>query len=181
MNQLFLQIYDAEYRDRLSVAPPWIRAETFRAIFAALPNKPIYIVETGTTWSVDNWHGDGCSTVMFDRYCQVTGSQLWTIDIADRKELHTNLKHTTIITGNSIDVLADWKLPIDLLYLDTADDRTGAHQLNELAAAMHCLKIGSVVAVDDVPYKSSKVVEYMKLLGNAEEIVMGYQAAWRLA
>ena len=65
------------------------RADTFRAMFEYLDTlkRPVDIVETGCVRrniTDDCWAGDGCSTLMFDRYIEYNDGSVHSVDI-DRK------------------------------------------------------------------------------------------------
>jgi len=55
----------AEWKDR-----GMDRSDTFRKMFEHLDkyDRGVRIVETGCVEEADNWRGNGCSTILFDRY-----------------------------------------------------------------------------------------------------------------
>jgi len=162
----------AEFWDYFNkVARPRLarRADSFARIFEYLDRlgHPVEIVETGCVRQIDNWSGDGQSTVLFDKYAEChPGSTLLSVDadpaaVATCKSLVT---HAQIHTGDSIAFLEGLvrqtspKLgSLDLLYLDSYDVNlddplpSANHHLNELLAIAPLLRPDTLVVVDDSP------------------------------
>lgn len=155
----FMDIFDQEYAPILSQ-----RSYTFGQIFMYLDslNKDNYtIVETGTTRIVDNFAGDGCSTVMFDRYVNSKNNGVvYTVDISPEscqtaRSLTSN--KTIVVLGDSVSFLSKFPNPqdIDLLYLDSYDfdfndpHPSSFHHLKELTAVYAKLRPGCIIVVDD--------------------------------
>lgn len=155
----FMDIFDQEYAPILSQ-----RSHTFGQIFMYLDslNKDNYtIVETGTTRIVDNFAGDGCSTVMFDRYVNSKNNGVvYTVDISPEscqtaRSLTSN--KTIVVLGDSVSFLSKFPNPqdIDLLYLDSYDfdfndqHPSSFHHLKELTAVYAKLRPGCIIVVDD--------------------------------
>jgi hypothetical protein len=128
----------------------------------------VTIVETGCTRAADNWGGDGCSTVLFDKYAQYhPGSHVDSVNIsAEAISLCSGLVSacTTTHVDDSVHFLAAGagRTPgrdatIDLLYLDSFDVDfenpvpAAAHCLKEFAAAAPLLREDRLVVADDSP------------------------------
>ena len=148
------------------------RKDTFAQIFSyltKLEKEKITIVETGTYREEDNFEGDGCSTLLFDKYIEERKGNFISIDI-DPKACDlakTNTSNAEIICGDSIEELSYLDGQADLLYLDScnldiiklpdgslADDwindwTPAAHHLKELFAAKNIIKPGTLIVVDD--------------------------------
>jgi hypothetical protein len=181
VKQEFLAKYDAKFDWQLVQ-----RAKTFRKVFEVLKEGPI-IVETGTLRTTGNWAGDGCSTIMFDEYCQALGGQLWSVDIspestAAAKPLVSG--RTILVTQDSVEFLKGIRVPVDLLYLDSMDGHLPGcdeHQMAEFEAAQHVLKSGSIVFVDDITTKGRKLIPHMDDVVKAPRVITGpNQIAWRM-
>jgi predicted O-methyltransferase YrrM len=166
------------------------RHAAFSAIAELLPDG-CRIVETGTVRMIDNWEGDGQSTIVWDTLATERAGSVITIDIdpigAQLVE-QLGLQSTTAIVGDSLDVIPTLTGHVDFLYLDSFDvnfeDPTpaAAHHLAELTAALDLLRPGSIVAVDDNldgVGKGSEVAWFLEGHG-APEIVSGYVRAWRI-
>jgi tetratricopeptide (TPR) repeat protein len=140
------------------------RDQTFRAMFEHLDSftEDVIIVETGCIEDPDNWAGNGCSTILFDKYIEThPGSRAVSIEIdAEKVKRARSICHNVdIFTGDSVKVLKELSEPrpghIDLLYLDAShhdwfhEVPTQVHHYNELMAAMPALHSYSLVAVDD--------------------------------
>jgi hypothetical protein len=158
----FLVLYDKEYGPLLAD-----RTKTFRAVFEALSPNPS-IVETGTLRTLGNWAGDGQSTILWDKYAQICGGWVWTVDIENRRELISSLvsSRTTIVTSDSILFFkASNAPPIDLLYLDSLDGNfpnTAEHMLAEFQGAQHLLRPGAIVLIDDISTKGRLIIPHIE-------------------
>ncbi len=173
---------------------PWARLgkrhEAFSYLFGDLPRNCL-IVETGSIRELGNWEGDGQSTIVWDAIAADRNGAVITIDIDPISALlvaELGLGHTTAVTSDSLLILPTITSQVDLLYLDSFDvdfDRpqpAADHHLKELDAAAHCLRSGSVVAVDDnkeTGGKGSEVAAHFARL-NVPEIITGYVRAWRI-
>ena len=166
------------------------RHEAFATIAELLP-EGCRIIETGTVRHIDNWEGDGQSTIVWDTLATNLGGTVTTIDInpigaelVAELELHA----TTAIVGDSLDVIPTLTGHADLLYLDSFDVDfenplpAAAHHLSELMAALNLLAPGSLVAVDDNQDNQGKGSEVAWFLAEhgAVEIVRGYVRVWRI-
>ena len=166
------------------------RHEAFAAIAELLP-EGCHIIETGTVRHIDNWEGDGQSTIVWDTLATNLGGTVTTIDIdpiGAELVAELGLQATTAIVGNSLDVIPTLTGHADLLYLDSFDVDfenplpAAAHHLSELMAALNLLAPGSLVAVDDNrddQGKGSEVAWFLAEHG-AVEIVRGYVRVWRI-
>src|SRR5882672_2719290 len=160
--------FDAEARPKLEV-----RAQTFAKMFEYLDklDRPVTIVETGCTRSDehynigDNWGGDGCSTIIFDKYVSECGGTLNSVDInPEYTALCRGLVngHTTITTQDSVEFLKNFKQTPDLLYLDSFDLNphkplaSEIHHIKELEAILPFIAPETLVAVDDSPTSVSE-------------------------
>lgn len=175
------------------------RAEGFRIIarfLESLSSETPVIVETGTTRIADNWQGDGCATVIFDRFAQEIPSKFLSVDInAAAIKVAKSLvsKKTTFIQGDSVEVLAGFgKLSpqlIDLLYLDSYDvdwtnpHPSALHHLKELNAVLPFISSKTMVVVDDAANpdgrrgKSLYIDQLLQSLG-IKPIYSGYQVIY---
>jgi tetratricopeptide (TPR) repeat protein len=160
----FWKWFDAEARPKLAD-----RAETFAAMFSYLDTfkRSVRIVETGCVREPGNWSGDGCSTIMFDRYVQAVGGFVFSVDIdPEATKLCTNLVsgRVTIHTGDSVAWLKQLAISvdpsrtdIDLVYLDSFDllrtqpIKAATHHINELMAILPAIRADTLVVVDDSP------------------------------
>ena len=166
------------------------RHEAFAAIAELLP-EGCHIIETGTVRQIDNWEGDGQSTIVWDTLATNLGGTVTTIDIdpiGAELVAELELQATTAIVGNSLDVIPTLTGHADLLYLDSFDVDfenplpAAAHHLSELMAALNLLAPGSLVAVDDNEDDQGKGSEVAWFLAEhgAVEIVRGYVRVWRI-
>jgi tetratricopeptide (TPR) repeat protein len=121
----------------------------------------VVIVETGCMEDPDNWGGNGCSTILFDRYIEThPGSVAYSFEIAPEKIEQGKIycPDVDFHCGDSVDrlkLLAATGVQIDLLYLDASHHNwmweapSQVHHYDELMAAMPALRASSLVAVDD--------------------------------
>ena len=175
------------------------REEGFTKIFDYLRTKkdPI-IVETGCYREVDNYEGDGCSTLLFDEFIEIYGGTLLSVDIDPKAcELASkNTFHAEVTNQDSIEFLSTLDGEIDLLYLDsyniddwTNDWEAASHHLKELFAAKNVIKPGTLIVVDDnmpnpqtnvIPLRVGKgrlINELMTAL-DIEPYINDYQMGW---
>ena len=171
------------------------RQSSFETIFEFL-NKIKYptIVETGTYREQDSYEGDGCSTLLFDKYVECHGGNLISIDI-DPKACQLARNATTeaiVIERDSVKALGEMNGHVDLLYLDSYDINDwdndwapASHHLKELFAAKNLISTGTLIVVDDNDHLSSGnligkgrlINEVMESLG-IEPYIFGYQIGW---
>lgn len=155
-----------EVRDKLNH-----RQTGFDYIFDYLKNiKEPFIVETGCARELDNYEGDGQSSLLFDKYTKEYGGNLWTVDIAEESVNYSRSKMTckgnVVVLGDSITKLKELneillqkpEKKIDFLYLDSFDapsDKpeviymSSLHHLYELLTIAPSLKPGALIGVDD--------------------------------
>ena len=127
------------------------------------------IVETGCARQLDNYSGDGQSSLLFDKYINKYGGEFYTVDISqestdycksrmtcDKSHVYTNDSITQLKELN--DLLQDRNLKIDFLYLDSFDAprdkpevvfESALHHLYELLTIAPSLKNGALIGVDD--------------------------------
>ena len=182
--------YYQETRERLGA-----RQKTFDAIFKYLDKftKPI-IVETGTYREEDNYTGDGCSTLLFDKYIQHNDGHLISIDIdpvACKLARQNTSSKTEIIQSDSVEYLSRLVGNVTLLYLDSFnitnwmnDWEPSAHHLKELFAAKDIITSGTLIVVDDnIKHQGKRlgkgrlIYELMDAIG-IEPLFDDYQIGW---
>jgi tetratricopeptide (TPR) repeat protein len=185
-SEAFWTWYDEFAAPRLREWPKMARDNTFRKMFEHLDafDRPVHIVETGCIEDPDNWAGNGCSTILFNKYVEThPASTARSLEIVPEKiklgkeycrfvnfYLGDSVEHLRKLAEHRVIVeeLA-WRHSVDLLYLDASNHNwiheapSQAHHLNELMAAMPMLHNFSLVVVDDSiivtdDYPQSKVV-----------------------
>lgn len=171
------------------------RRTSFETMFEFLSKiKHPTIIETGTYREENNYEGDGCSTLLFDKYIECHGGNLISID-NDPKACQLARKATTealVLERDSVEALGEMEGRVDLLYLDSYniedwnnDWAPAAHHLKELFAAKNIIRPGTLIVVDDniqtlsgnLIGKGRLVNEVMESLGIAPYI-FGYQIGW---
>ena len=171
------------------------RRTSFETMFEFLSDiKHPTIIETGTYREENNYEGDGCSTLLFDKYIECHGGNLISID-NDPKACQLARKATTealVLERDSVEALGEMEGRADLLYLDSynIDDwnndwAPAAHHLKELFAAKNIIHPGTLIVVDDniqtlsgnLIGKGRLVNETMESLG-IEPYIFGYQIGW---
>ncbi len=168
------------------------RFVTFYQIFDYLESldKDYYsIVETGCVRDVNNYSGDGCSTLLFDRYLNHRNGILRSVDI--NLETINNAKNfvsdkVILNCEDSVKYLYSLKLDIDLLYLDSFDlnwnnpHPSAFHHIKELLAISSNLKNGTLIVVDDNANNTGKgqyLADYMANIGKTT-LFNDYQIGW---
>jgi len=194
----FLNKFDTEFRDRLEK-----RAEGFRKIFElmeAKETKRYLILETGMLRHVDNWAGDGQSTILFDAFVNFYEGAVFSIDIDPRVVATARSvvsPKTHCICSDSVRFLFDLVGisngcgNFDLIYLDSYDldlnnpDPSSFHHMKELMAIGR-LRPGTIVAVDDnliidgrFVGKGRMVQEYFSNI-DVKLLYDGYQKVWQV-
>lgn len=171
------------------------RRTSFETMFEFLGEiKHPTIIETGTYREENNYEGDGCSTLLFDKYIECHGGNLISID-NDPKACQLARNATTealVIERDSVEALGEMEGRVDLLYLDSYniedwnnDWAPAAHHLKELCAAKNIIRPGTLIVVDDnfqtlsgnLVGKGRLINELMESLGIAPYI-FGYQIGW---
>lgn len=127
------------------------------------------IVETGCARYMDNFHGDGQSSLLFDHYVEENGGQFLTVDISEESCNYCRSKiissRSSVYQGDSISYLKQINdtclaqgRQIDVLYLDSMDcsftdrkltKKSAKHHLFELLAIKPSLKKDCLICVDD--------------------------------
>lgn len=188
----FITKFDAAYGPKIG-----LRALTFRAVLAeAARHNHKSIVETGCSRDLENWAGDGQSTVIWNDYSVFHVGRFFTVDIDQNATDIANgicakNQLAKVTCADSITTLAKLTDPIDILYLDSFDlDQTNPHDaamhcFMEFTACRHLLHKNSIVFVDDSPMnpsfevhgKGMYVAQYMAKFG-VRPFAYGYQVAW---
>lgn len=165
--------FDEHARPKLGV-----RAKTFARMFEHLEgfNRPVTVIETGCCRrdpaDPEAWRGDGCSTVLFDRYARdrADGSAVFSVDL-DADAVRAARRHvgpdarTMVMCADSVDWLRQLAVSWidigspepDLLYLDSFDYDasdpipSAIHHHAELMAALPMIREDTLVVVDDSP------------------------------
>lgn len=173
------------------------RHSTFKKIFEYLDTIPNpNIVETGISRSINNYSGDGHSTLLFDEYLQFfkNAGALTSIDInkttCDFTTQMLSPKSTVICSDsvNALNVLGNnTQFPtIDLLYLDSYDvdwnnpHNSALHHFKELLAISPKIKRGTLIVVDDHDHGKGKgkyIEDYMNHI-NKLPYFNEYQIGW---
>ena len=162
--QDFWKYFEQEAEPRLDK-----RAKTFRQIFEYLDQQsgPILIIDTGVARQLDNWAGDGQSTVLFDHYVTARGhdSHVHAVDISSDSVTACRSmvgEQTTLHLQDSVKFLAELARDADglrpnLVYLDSYDldwdywFASAAHCLKEFAAITPLLNSDTLLVTDDSP------------------------------
>lgn len=168
------------------------RWEPFKFIMLKLEQlgRPVFVVETGTARQIENWAGDGQSTLIWDWLCRRFGCHAYSIDI-NREAIETAKRQCTsvrLVQDDSIDFLRNMHgaETIDLLYLD-AYDWTGnglseLHHVGELAAIYERLRSGCLIAVDDCHAEKSGKHVLVKAFFDSIQVApkfSGYITIWQ--
>jgi len=138
-----------------------LRSPTFNALFSLMSEMedPLTIVETGTIRNhLPNFaKGDGHSTLHFTKYVYDFGGEFYSVDIDPiavvvstmvcTKEYPSAMDNVHIIESDSVAFLESFEKPIDVLYLDSANDAELI--LNEAKAALCHLHPESLLLIDD--------------------------------
>jgi hypothetical protein len=186
----------SKVRDRLGPH----RQPGFDYIFKYLSGiKDPVIIETGCARQMDNYEGDGQSSILFDRYVSQYGGSLTTIDINADSVAYcaANVSlNTKVIECDSLVALERLRREVagvDLLYLDSFDApqdqpavvfQAAVHHMYEYTTINSALKPGALVCVDDnwikdgyLHGKGSILAEYFQKIQN-KPVQVGYQMLW---
>lgn len=146
------------------------RQSGFDFIFNYLKDiKDPLIVETGCARKMDNYGGDGQSSLLFDKYINQYGGEFHTVDISPESTSYCEGQMTCdkshVYTEDSIAQLKhlnylfqERNTKIDFLYLDSFDSprdnpdvvqQSALHHLYELLTISPSLKNGALIGVDD--------------------------------
>ena len=195
-----MQFYD-DVRSRLGH-----RQSGFDYIFDYLKTlKEPLIVETGCARQLDNYEGDGQSSLLFDKYINEYGGHFWTVDLAEESVNYSRSKviseNSAVALGDSITKLKDLnsillqsEKKINFLYLDSFDAprdepevvyMSAVHHLYELVTIAPSLADGALIGVDDnwvengqLAGKGQFVFDYMQKSGRPL-CHDGYQLFWK--
>ena len=195
-----MQFYD-DVRSRLGH-----RQSGFDYIFDYLKTlKEPLIVETGCARQLDNYEGDGQSSLLFDKYINEYGGYFWTVDLSEESVNYSKSKviseNSAVALGDSITklkelntVLLQSEKKIDFLYLDSFDAprdqpevvyMSAVHHLYELVTIAPSLVDGALIGVDDnwvengqLAGKGQFVFDYMQKSGRPL-CHDGYQLFWK--
>ena len=114
--------FDAEFSGRLENTRRW---HAFRMIVADLiaRGRHVNIVETGCARQIDNWTGDGQSTLVWDWLLDKVGGTGLSMDIsnANCRAAASQVQHFKVACVDSVVGLRTMVKPeeIDFLYLDS--------------------------------------------------------------
>jgi hypothetical protein len=159
------------------------RSTTFRKMFEHVErfNGPIMIVETGCARLQGNWVGDGCSTVLFDKYVSARndGSSVQTVDLSPQavKVCRTLVSDKVkVFQADSVPFLHNFvreakakEICVPLFYLDSFDldwiywQPSAIHHLKELTSIHGFLKPETLVVVDDCMQDADFVISKGKV------------------
>ena len=155
-----------------------MRDITFNELFKRMKGEPKVIVETGTIRNERN--ADGHSTIKFANYVIKNGGHFSSVDnnleaVELSRKLAALSSQVNIIHSDSLTFLSDFKQKIDVLYLDSANDKHLI--LKEAKMAMSKLKKDSIIMIDDAgkdanAEKGDLVIPWLK--ENGWEIIMDY-------
>lgn len=145
------------------------RVRCFEKTFQYLDTlpAPIIIIETGCIrrdpLKPSAWTADGCSTLMFDRYVQDRGGDVYSVDIAEDHVAACRdvvSDHTHVHCGDSVRHLEDLArqgVRPSLVYLDSFDRisnepfETALHCAREFDAIKPAITDDTLVVIDDTP------------------------------
>lgn len=163
------------------------------------------IVETGCARQMDNYSGDGQSSLLFDKFIKQYGGEFHTVDISkestDYCKSRMTCNRSNVYTEDSITQLKILNTKfqkenrkIDFLYLDSFDAprdepevvlQSAVHHLYELLTIAPSLKEGALIGVDDnwiegnmLKGKGQFVFDYMQKSGRPL-VHDGYQLFWK--
>jgi tetratricopeptide (TPR) repeat protein len=196
----FWEWFEGYVAPRVNGHPRLHRAGTFRQMFQHLDKAadPVCIIETGCIEDPENWAGNGCSTLIFDKYVALNGGRLYSVDIIPEKvKLAQSLvsENTTVTCADSVAYLGTLKVNPDLVYLDASHlywhkvTPAQVHHYNEFMAILPQLRPSTLLVVDDSPAivdegmkftimgKGGLVSTYANEVG-AEMVFSEYQTGW---
>jgi|TARA_R110001583_G_scaffold16948_5_gene69143 hypothetical protein len=148
-----------------------MRHPTFNALFTLMSkmDSPLTIVETGTIRNHLGIYvkGDGHSTLQFTKYVSDFGGDFYSVDIDPiavvvstmvcTRDYPQAMDKVNIIESDSVSFLESFDKPIDVLYLDSANDANLI--LQEAKAALCNLHSESIILIDDCFNKGDYNVE----------------------
>ncbi|VVB50670.1 Uncharacterised protein [uncultured archaeon] len=160
-SQMLTDEFNIEFGPKLGKSHRW---EAFSLIAQKLidAGASVQVVETGSTWTED-WHGQGCSTRVWEWLVANLGGSVKSIDIdpGHVKLARSFSRGAEIIQGDSITELLKMDLSnTSLLFLDSYDHNppyglSELHVVGELAVCYERLPSGCLIAVDDCANETS--------------------------
>ncbi len=178
------------------------RAVSLQKVFEILDSRNANftrILETGTMRADHgdfNFGGDGCATFIFDKYVNICGGSVTSVDISPENCDYSRSKvsgKTEIICSDSVKYISgiDPSIKFDLIYLDSFDitqanpGPSQQHHLAEYLAVIKNTKPGTLLVIDDHDAfftggkigKGNMVKEHLDALPPIHE---GYQIIWQL-
>lgn len=163
------------------------------------------IVETGCARVMDNYGGDGQSSLIFDNHINEYAGEFYTVDISQESVAFCRdmmvCPNTTVTLENSLSYLRTLNRgflsedkKIDLLYLDSMDAprddpatlyNSAKHHLFELMTILPSLNYGALIVVDDnwvnpdgtLNGKGLLILDYMQSIG-IPLVFAAYQLFW---
>ncbi len=144
------------------------------------------IVETGCSRSLQHgFHGDGFSTIIFDKYVETFSGQLLTVDL---DESHVNFSRSQVCSNTQIfcqDSVV-WLRKLSQKLQAENPHPSSFHHMKELTAIWSCLGPGTMIAVDDNFGDSSSRIGKGKYVEEFFQNICvplvydGYQLVWQL-
>lgn len=187
-SKITISDFDKRFKQKLEKTGRW---EAFRIIASNLieRNRAVNILETGCARQIDNWEGDGQSTLIWDWLIGKIGGSGTSIDInaENCKIAASQTSNMRIICLDSVIALRTISNPesIDFLYLDSFDLTNGidspAHHLAELSSIYPRLSSGCIIAIDDCisdDHGKHRFVKDWLFSINVKPIFNGYITVW---
>lgn len=149
------------------LAAHWDRQRSIDVLFREMRSRfdaPV-IVETGCIRSEEDFDGAGFFTYVAGAFCALNGGRLYSVDLSEenvafaRKWTAQFGQSVKVSQCDSIDFLRSFRLPIDVLYLDSLDaDQPGhaEHCCHELDVALPMLHEKSLIVIDDTPWSGGQ-------------------------
>jgi len=143
------------------------REITFNELFKRMKGRPKIIVETGTIRDAWAAVGDGHSTIKFANYVIENGGEFYSVDnspdaVKVSKACVKENKRVHIVCDDSLHFLENFKEEIDILYLDSANDKHLI--LDEAKIAINKLHKDSIILIDDAGKDSPPISQKGKLV-----------------
>lgn len=119
------------------------------------------MVETGTIRKAEDWGGAGYSTYLFGRLASLLGGQLISVDIEPARCVFSQLlvacfgNAVRVVNADSVQFLAEFDQPVDVLYLDSMDLGVPGfreHGLAEAKAGYGNVRPGGLITFDDTHF-----------------------------
>ena len=184
----FSEWFEETYQNKLGP-----RAASFKMSLSwLLDHEGKVIVETGCMREVDNWRGDGGSTLLFAEVASTYELFLWTVDNSSGN-LAVAMNATSLYSNrviykldDSVEFLKNFHRDIDFLYLDSLDchidlEAAQKHQLQEIKAAHESLSEHAVILLDDNNYPGggkTKLTNQFLRSRNWRQLLDAHQAVW---